>query len=229
MYKFFLLFLAVVLGIFELESQSNVGIGTTTPVNKLDVEGGLGIGAAYSGTWAAPINGAIIQGSVGIGIESPELYSKLHVFGFNPFIILEDGGNSPSGFIFRRTGVDKWGLTENWTSPTDNFAIYDFSTNQKVFQINPGGNIGLGVVPVNKLDVGGGLAVGAGYSGSSTTPLNGAIIEGNVGIGTTAPANKLDVEGGLAVGAGYSGASTTPLNGAIIEGNVGIGTSTPIN
>ena len=89
-------------------------------------------------------------------------------------------------------------------------------------------NVGIGTsAPVNKLDVEGGLAVGATYSGTTAAPTNGAIIEGKVGIGTSAPVNKLDVEGGLAVGATYSGSNAAPTNGAIIEGRVGIGTATP--
>ena len=52
-------------------STGNVGIGTATPASKLDVEGGVSIGATYSGTTAAPSNGAIIEGSVGIGTTSP--------------------------------------------------------------------------------------------------------------------------------------------------------------
>ena len=45
----------------------SVGIGAT-PVNKLDVEGSVAIGAAYSGTNTAPANGLIVEGNVGIGI-----------------------------------------------------------------------------------------------------------------------------------------------------------------
>jgi hypothetical protein len=90
------------------------------------------------------------------------------------------------------------------------------------------GNVGIGTeTPINKLDVEGSVAVGAGYSGANTAPTNGMIIEGNVGIGTETPINKLDVEGGVAVGAGYSGANTAPTNGMIIEGNVGIGNNDP--
>lgn len=44
----------------------NVGIGETSPANKLSVKGSLSVGASYS-TTAAPTNGAIIQGNVGIG------------------------------------------------------------------------------------------------------------------------------------------------------------------
>ncbi|MDE1901832.1 MAG: tail fiber domain-containing protein, partial [Alphaproteobacteria bacterium] len=50
-----------------------VGIGTTTPVNKLDVYGGVAIGSAsgYAGSTVAPTNGMIVAGSVGIGTTAP--------------------------------------------------------------------------------------------------------------------------------------------------------------
>ncbi|MBI5219343.1 MAG: hypothetical protein HY958_10480 [Bacteroidia bacterium] len=50
-----------------IKNSGNVGIGTTTPANILDVEGGVAIGAAYSGTNTAPSNGLIIEGNTCIG------------------------------------------------------------------------------------------------------------------------------------------------------------------
>ena len=55
----------------------NVGIGTTGPLSKLDVNGGIAVGT-YAGTTAAPANGMIISGQVGIGI-SPAATNKLDV------------------------------------------------------------------------------------------------------------------------------------------------------
>jgi len=55
----------------------DVGIGTATPQNKLDVEGGAVIGATYSGTNTAPTNGLLVEGNVGIGTTSPG--SKLSI------------------------------------------------------------------------------------------------------------------------------------------------------
>jgi hypothetical protein len=49
----------------------NVGIGTTGPQNKLDIEGGAAVGEAYSGNIAAPDNGLIVQGRVGIEHTNP--------------------------------------------------------------------------------------------------------------------------------------------------------------
>ena len=50
----------------------NVGIGTATPKNTLDVEGGLAVGELYAGYARAPSNGAIIEGYVGIGTSNPQ-------------------------------------------------------------------------------------------------------------------------------------------------------------
>jgi hypothetical protein len=51
-------------------TTGNVGIATTTPLSKLDVNGSVATGA-YAGTTAAPPNGMIVSGSVGIGTSSP--------------------------------------------------------------------------------------------------------------------------------------------------------------
>ena len=64
---------------------------------------------------------------------------------------------------------------------------------------NPG-NVGIGLMagtdPENKLDVAGSVAIGSGYAGTKTAaPANGLIVEGNVGIGTSAPQAKLHVDG----------------------------------
>ncbi|MBL4709893.1 MAG: hypothetical protein JKY48_15785, partial [Flavobacteriales bacterium] len=56
-----------------------VAIGTNEPKNKLDVEGAMAIGAAYSGTNTAPENGLLVEGNVGIGTSNPQV--KLGVEG----------------------------------------------------------------------------------------------------------------------------------------------------
>jgi hypothetical protein len=60
-------------------ASGNVGIGTITPANRLDVEGAAVIGSTYSGTNTAPTNGLLIEGQVGIGLTTPT--STLHVNG----------------------------------------------------------------------------------------------------------------------------------------------------
>lgn len=54
-----------------------VGVGTSSPVNKLDVEGAVVIGSSYSGSSVAPVDGLLVQGRVGIGTTTPGSYSLL--------------------------------------------------------------------------------------------------------------------------------------------------------
>jgi hypothetical protein len=74
----------IVLGVLALvpssaQAQSNVlyvvnnkvGINLTAPLNLFDVAGNAAIGAGYAGVSAAPTNGLIVQGFVGIGKPNP--------------------------------------------------------------------------------------------------------------------------------------------------------------
>jgi hypothetical protein len=84
-------------------STGNIGIGTTNPLSKLDISGGVAIGS-YSGVNAAPSNGLIVDGNVGIGTTGPG--AKLEVArpndGASIFRISNVGG---SGFDFARNNV----------------------------------------------------------------------------------------------------------------------------
>ena len=89
--------------------------------------------------------------------------------------------------------------------------------NQKLF-ISKAGNVGIGlgnnVIPKNKLDVAGGVAIGRNFVPNtqsdmpSLAPKNGLIVEGFVGIGNSMPGNKLEITQGTS---GKSGLRFTNL------------------
>jgi hypothetical protein len=174
---------------FLIRASGGVGIGTATPANKLDVEGGVAVGASYSGTSAAPANGLIVEGNVGIGTTTPT--ARLDVASPSTSI--------PS--IVTRGGADYATVTGQVMT----FGHWDGATYQQRIRIDidgrislgpDGGNVGIGTTaPANKLDVEGSAAIGAGYSGTSAAPANGLIVEGAVGIGTSAPTSPLTVNG----------------------------------
>ena len=57
----------------------DVGIGTTTPQNKLDIFGSVAIGSNYAGVNAAPVDGLLIEGGVGIGIGITSPMAKVDI------------------------------------------------------------------------------------------------------------------------------------------------------
>lgn len=92
-----------------INTAGNVGIGTTTPINKLDIDGGTAIGVNYSGTNSAPTNGLIVEGLVSIGTPLPS--GKVTVnddrvaSGVQGLVVLNSIGTDGTMIRFRRDGV----------------------------------------------------------------------------------------------------------------------------
>lgn len=61
-----------------VKSDGKIGIGTAGPQSVLDIEGNCAIGAAYSGSSAAPANGLIVEGNMGVGTTSPDRTFHVH-------------------------------------------------------------------------------------------------------------------------------------------------------
>ena len=57
----------------------DVGVGTASPINALDIYGAAVVGTGYAGVDTAPTNGLLVQGNVGIG--TPTTQGLLTVYG----------------------------------------------------------------------------------------------------------------------------------------------------
>ncbi|HXQ68919.1 MAG TPA: hypothetical protein VN844_00405 [Pyrinomonadaceae bacterium] len=218
-------------GLLSLTMGGSLGLGTTTPSFKLDVQGGSinssgglciagdcktawnQIGGSQWTTSGTTINyGA---GNVGVGVASPT--SKLDVNGTVNATALSVNGTPL--------------VSSQWaTSGT----TINYST----------GNVGIGVAsPTSKLDVNGtvnatGLSVNGTPLVSSQWATSGTTINystGNVGIGVASPTSKLHVNGtveatGLSVNGTPLVSSQWTTSGTTVNygaGNVGIGVASP--
>ncbi|MBX7243736.1 MAG: tail fiber domain-containing protein [Bacteroidia bacterium] len=160
----FVLFLLLAFG-FKMYAQ-NVGVGTATPASKLDVEGGVSIGSAYSGSVAAPANGAIIEGAVGIGTSAP--FGQLHVNNSTWFLAANLQSNSNVGTWLSLGNTDPGG---RW------FSLISTATNN-------GEGAGKLIFTRN---------VAASTTAGTIMALVHAT--SNVGIGTFSPSARLEVVG----------------------------------
>ncbi len=153
-----------------INSSGRVGIATSTPQNRLDVKGNLSIGSAYAGTFAAPIDGAIIQGAVAIGSNTP-------FTGIAKFHVKDDGGNFFN--VYNNFGIGNgMRLVGEFSSVGGAGAIVRYS------------GVGSSLVDIGQ-GAGGGFVVNGNFSNLMTINQNG-----NAGIGASPSATyKLAVGG----------------------------------
>ncbi|MCK4491195.1 MAG: hypothetical protein KAU03_01125, partial [Candidatus Altiarchaeales archaeon] len=226
----------------RIHTNGNVGIGTPTPKNRLDVEGGAVIGATYSGTRTAPEDGLLVQGNVGIGTPA-EPKAKLEVFG--GAIMPAAGKSESAGILFPKDpggggGDAAWIRYYPRSGEATTFEIGTSNDKNDHIVLMPSGNVGIGTPePKAKLHI----------NGSVRGNLSGALrIDTGVGyvdIGpkntgwshfyTDRPSYYFNKE--IRVDSGFIGSynedlqlrtqGTTRITIRKANGNVGIGTAQP--
>jgi len=249
----------------DFYNQGSLGVGTNTIGSKLQVNGNAAIG--YSASTAAPTNGLVIAGNVGIGTTSPT--EKLEV------------QNGTSGAKVKVSNTVGGYATLEISSSAASIAQISYTNQLSLI----GGNVGIATnSPGSALDVKGTIRLSgstSGYvglapaatAGSTTYTLpsadgtNGQVLSTNgsgvlswatasgsgtvsgttnylakftsstavgnsllfddgtnVGISTTTAGSKLQINGSAAIG--YSASTAAPTNGLQVAGNTIIGGTT---
>lgn len=164
-----------------INNSGNVGIGTSTPMNRLDVEGGVVIGVAYSGTNASPLNGLLVEGNVGIGTTTPQ--NKLDI-----------EGGAVIGSAYAGTNM----APTNGLLVEGNVGLGTDTPLSRLSMATPFSNYGwIHTDPTATVQLGSYITTAGGWLGTKTNhPLyfftnnsgvQMALSGGNLGIGTAAP------------------------------------------
>ena len=232
--------------VISMRDNGNVGIGTTSPQAKLEVDGSILLTTPMCAYCAQTISVAS-----GMYLSTDLKVSAGNQSGGGPAIgghlYLDGGTGTTHGNVFLASGGGNVGI--GTTGPENKLTIYSGSTGDDVLPalgVN-GGKLGIfNGNPYPKYGlISGVLANGNVFFQSqridATATAYNILLNpngGNVGIGTTGPAYKLDVNGainatsvlvnGVAVGAG--GTQWASGSGGVISytgGSVGIGTTSP--
>lgn len=179
---------------FRVTSAGNLGIGTLAPGRLLHVVGGDNSSSVDVATTniLAQVENTTNNGSVVFNIQAKNPTNTFSSrLGINP--TYDVGGVGP--------GVYTWYAGMNGTNKQ--LMMYDFINANLHFAPSSAviNNIAIGLCQPtigSKLTVNGNLAISNGTGSYTTTaaPAGGAIIEGNVGIGTNSPGQRLQVADG---------------------------------
>ena len=173
-------------------SGGNVGIGTTSPLRKLEVasDGSNWISGTFSGTGNTDkvVIGNLAGAAIGSHNSALNAWSDFTVAG-------TDIKFSPYGSEAMRVAASG-NVGIGTTSPSARLDIVSTATGSEGLRVD-GAAGGFAFVVRGGGDYTSHIRAGAtiGVNYFTTPPSNGLIVEGNVGIGTTSPGAKLDVNG----------------------------------
>lgn len=240
--------------VFNVDGTTGfIGMGSSsTAANRIDVNGSLSVGGSYYGT-AAPSNGLIVQGNVGIGITAPT--AKLDVNGGS---IQVRNGNTGGGFsnsqvLLAYSGTDSYRHTINsrhdsgsQTGNAIDFLLWDFGTDaagtvgtKRVMTLQGNGNVGIGTTAPNSMlhvvKSDNGTDEIAKFFANNLTQGIGINYNSILAVGSNTNQNISIVPkgtGDLIINSGRTGIAYTPTTGTaslMVNGSAAIGSGTYLN
>jgi hypothetical protein len=156
-----------------LVENGDVGIGTTTPINKLDINGAVSIGTNYAATYTAPSDGLLVEGDVCIGKSTPFSGYKLSIEDLTPSSNGLYVKSYNIGGVFEVAGVESSKTYIAW----GDYGIYQYTGTKNFFV----GNIGIGDnSPGAHLVVGSDTSMGIANGIGDAYILNDLEVDGNM-------------------------------------------------
>lgn len=129
--------------IFAVNGLMNIGIGTNSQKNKLDIEGSMAIGSSYSGSLTAPNDGLIVQGNAGFGVHTNikhpvqvtgNVFSSEHFIGAVTMGAVDDATNAVVNIIGNSIGTTS--LIDITYQPSTNDIDFAVDNNSASFNAN---------------------------------------------------------------------------------------------
>ena len=155
------------------------------------------------------IGTSMLNNSLGVYGGSPALFNTTN--GADQQIIVGNAASDGAVVGFNSGATTAYGYLQYAGSVLTNIAFTKVGT-----------GIGGITVPVNTLDIGGGIAIGSAYAGVQTAPSDGLIAVGSVGIGTFAPGSALDVATNASIRGRFSVAGEADIGGLVVNTSIAV-------
>jgi predicted nucleotidyltransferase len=213
--------------------SGNVGIGTTSSINRLNIAGNASFGSYARNNISAATDTIIVSGNLGVGtaISSNKVDLSGNVaIGSTYAGILQApvDGMIVSGNVGIGTTSSINRLNIGGNASFGSYARNNVSAAADTVIVS--GNLGVGTsISSNIVDLSGNVAIGSTYAGILQAPVDGMIVSGNVGIGTTSSINRLNIGGNASFGSYARNNVSAAADTVIVSGNLGVGTSISSN
>ncbi|MBI5464292.1 MAG: hypothetical protein HY966_04990, partial [Ignavibacteriales bacterium] len=178
-------------------STDNIGIGWTSPLEKLHLAGNIlqtsssdSVGTAGFMLGSDTQRYWVLRRTTTGNNLALDYYNTSSVWN-NLLTILDSSGNIGIGTLAPASKLELFG---SGAGTGFLLRLRDSGGLDKVSFLD-NGNLGIGTTsPLNKLDVGGSVAIGS-YAGLTQSPANGLAVSGNIGIGTATAIDKIHLAG----------------------------------